>query len=45
MNVLLEYGLPGHAARDRRLGWFRNGSDGAILLLQLLPRVGYVETA
>ncbi len=41
MKVLLEYGLSGHAARDCRLGWFRNGSDGAILLLlRLLLRSG-----
>ena len=43
MKVLLEYGLSGHAARDCRLGWFRDGSDGDILLLRLLLRVGYVE--
>ena len=36
VKVLLEYGLSGHAARDCRLGWFRDGSDGAILLLRLL---------
>ena len=41
----LEYGLSGHAARTCRLGWFRDGSDGAILLLLLLLRVGYVEKA
>ena len=40
---LLEFGLSGHAARDCRLGWCRDGSDGAILLLRLLLRVGYVE--
>ena len=47
VKVLLEYGLSGHAARDCRLGpgWFRDGSDGAILLLRLLPRVGCVEKA
>ena len=45
VKVLLEYGLLGHAARDCRLGWFRDGPDGAILLLQLLLRVGYVEKA
>ena len=44
-KVLLEYSLSGHAARDCRLGWFRDGSDGAILLLKLLLRVGYVEKA
>ena len=43
VKVLLEYGLSGHAARDCRLGWFRDGSDGAILLLRLLLRVCYVE--
>ena len=37
------YGLPRHAARTCRLGWFRDGSDGSILLLRLLLRVGYVE--
>ena len=45
VKVLLEYGLSGHAARDCRLDWFRDGSDGAIHLLQLLLRVGYVEKA
>ena len=45
VKVLLEYGLSGHAARDCWLDWFRDGSDGAILLLQLLLRVGYVEKA
>ena len=40
---LLEFGLSGHAAGDCRLGWCRDGSDGAILLVQLLLRVGYVE--
>ena len=45
VDVLLEYGLSGHAARHRRIGWFSDGSDGAILLLQLLLRVGYVEKA
>ena len=45
VKVLLGYGLSGHAARDCRLGWFRDGSDGAILLLRLLVRVGYVEKA
>ena len=43
VKVLLEYGLSEHAARTCRLGWFRDGSDGAILLLRLLLRVGYVE--
>ena len=45
MKVLLEYGLSGHAARTCRLGLFRDGSDGAILLLRLLLSVGYVEKA
>jgi hypothetical protein len=35
VKVLLEYGLSGHAAGDCRLGWFRDGSDGVVLLLQL----------
>jgi hypothetical protein len=35
LKVLLEYGLSGHAAGDCRLGWSRDGSDGAILLLRL----------
>ncbi len=39
MKVLLEYGdyngLSGHAAGDCRLSWFRDGSDGAALLLRL----------
>ena len=43
VKVLLEFGLSGHAARDCRLGWCRDGSDGAILLLRFLLRVGYVE--
>ncbi len=42
-KVLLEFGLSGHAARACRLGWFRDGSDGAILLLQSSLRVGYFE--
>jgi hypothetical protein len=33
----------GHAAGDCRLGWCRDGSDGAVLLLRLLLRGGYVE--
>ena len=45
VKVLLEYELSGHAAWTCRLGWFRDGSDGAILLLRLLLRVGYVEKA
>jgi hypothetical protein len=38
VKVLLEYGLSssGHAARDCRLGWFRDRSYGAIILLRLL---------
>ena len=43
VKVLLEFGLSGHAARDCRLGWCRDGSDDAILLLRLLLRVCYVE--
>ncbi len=45
MRVLLEHGLSGHAARDCRLGWFRDDSDGAIILQRLLLRVGYVGMA
>ena len=45
MNVLLENGLSGHAARDCRLGWSRDRSDGAFLLLRLFLRVGFVEKA
>ncbi len=45
VKVLLEYGLSGYAARNGRLGLFRDGSDGAILLLRLFLRVGYVEKA
>ncbi len=45
VKVLVGYGLSGHAARHCRLGWFRDGSDGAILLLRLLLRDGYVEKA
>ena len=45
MKSFLEYRLSGHAAGDCRLGWFRDGSDGAVLLLRLLLRVGYVEKA
>ena len=47
VKFLLEYGLSGHAARTCRPDWFRDGSDGAILLLRLLPslRAGYVEKA
>ncbi len=45
VNYLLEFGISGHATRDSdcRFGWFRDGSDGAVLLLRLLRRVGYVE--
>ena len=43
VKVLLEFCLSGHAARDCRLGWCRDGSDGGILLLRLLLRVCYVE--
>ena len=45
VKALPEYDFSGHAARDCRLGWFRDGSSGAILLLQLLLRIGYVEKA
>ncbi len=45
MRALLKYGLSGHAARGCRLGWFRNVSDRAILLMRFLLRVGYVENA
>ena len=45
VKVLLEFGLSGHAAGNCRLGSFRDGSDGAILLLRLLLRTGYVEKA
>ena len=45
VKVLLEYGLSGHPALDCRLGWSRDGSDGAILLLRPILRVGYVEKA
>ena len=45
VKVLLEFGLSGHAAGGCRLGRFRDGSDGAILLLRLLLRTGYVENA
>ena len=40
VKVLLEFGLSGHVAWDCRLGWYRDGSDVAILLLRLLLRVG-----
>ncbi len=45
VKVLFEYGLSGHAAGDCLLGWFRDGSDSAVLRLRLLLRVGYVEKA
>ena len=45
VKVLLEFGLSGHAVRDCRLGCFRDGSYGAIILLRLLLRVGFVEKA
>jgi hypothetical protein len=45
VKVLLEFGLSGHAAGDCRLGWFRDGSDGAVLLLRLHVRIGEVEKA
>ena len=40
VKVLLEDGLSDHAARTCRLGWFSDGSNGAILLLRLLLRFG-----
>ena len=43
LKVLLEFSLSEHAARDCRLGWCRDGSDGAILLLRLLLRTGCDE--
>ena len=33
LGLVNVFGLSGHAARDCQLGWFRDGSDGAILLL------------
>ena len=45
VKVLLEYGLSDHAARTCRLGWFRDGSDRALILLRLLLRVSYVDKA
>ena len=45
VKVLLEYGLSDQSARTCRLGWSSDGSDGAILLLRLLLRFGYVEKA
>jgi hypothetical protein len=33
VKVVLEFGLSGHAAEDGRLGWFKDGSDGVLLLL------------
>ncbi len=42
MKDVLKYGLWGHAARGYPLGWFRDGSDGAVLLLRLLLRVATV---
>ena len=43
VKVLLEFGLSGHAARDCWLGWFRNGSDGAILLLRVFWGLGMLK--
>ncbi len=43
MKVLLEYGLSVHAAGDCQLGWFRDGFDGAVLLMRLLVTIGYVD--
>ncbi len=45
MKVLLEYGLSGHAAGDCRLGWFRGRFDGAVLVLRLFMKAGYIEKA
>jgi hypothetical protein len=45
VKVLLEYGLSGQAAWDCWLGWFRDGSHCAVLLLQILLRGGYVCVA
>ncbi len=33
VKIVLEFGLSGHAAEDYRLGGFRDGPDGAGLLL------------
>jgi hypothetical protein len=44
VKVVLEYGFR-DTARDYPLGWIRDGSDGAVLLLRLLLRVGCVEKA
>jgi len=43
VKVLLEFGLSGLAARDCRLGWFRDGSDGAILLLRVFWGLGMLK--
>jgi hypothetical protein len=43
VKVLLEFGLSGHAARDCRLGWFRDGSDGAIFLLRVFWGLGMLK--
>jgi hypothetical protein len=45
VDVLLEYGISGHAARDCRFGWYRVESESAILLMRLHLRVGCVEKA
>ena len=41
VKVLLVFGFSGHAARDCQLGWCRDRSDGAMLLLRLLLSVCY----
>ena len=33
VQLVLEFGLSGHAADDCLLGWFRDRSDGAVLLM------------
>ena len=43
VKVLLEFCLSGHAARDCLLGWFRDGSDCAILLLRVFWGLGMLK--
>ncbi len=45
VNALYKSGLSGYADGDCRLGWFRDGSDGNVLLLRLLLRARHVEKA
>ncbi len=45
LDSQLEYGLLGHAAGGCRRAWFRDESDGAVPLLRILSRIGYVENA